>query len=519
MRALTYVLALLATPLLYGLSFPPWSLWGLAWIALVPWFAALRLASTTTRALLVTCPTTLAGSYVVASWLPRFLADDWGQPPHVGAALFVGMWLATVAPPVLLFTLCYRAAAWRHGASMPVVAGAAWAATEFARVELRVADPVGLLGYSQVSFSSLVQIADATGVYGVSFAVAAVNAALAELWLAAGGHTRRLAAGGALATALAVVGLCLGYEQLRGEPDSDRPPQRLALVQVNLDLGTSLTEHLRLTHDALGPPRPALVVWPETETTVFVADEPLPRQSIAQVLGPADVELLAGGVRSEDHAGTPRSYDSAFLLAPTGEVVAHYDRQEPLFPLVEHLPLDSLGLPNRESGRARGSASGALLRPLPTRVGAAGIVLGDEAMFPRIVARRVRAGAELLVSLSSDAGRGDRQLSLQALDMARLRAIEQRRDVIRASASGPSAIIDASGDLLGATEPFTSTTLAGTVHARVQRSFYAQVGDAFAIACAVVVVLELGAASLRRRRPRVPPALAREIPPRKKIGA
>jgi apolipoprotein N-acyltransferase len=91
MRALTYLLALFVTPVLHGLSFPPWSLWWLAWIAFVPWFAAIRMVSTTTRAVLITCFTTLAGSYVVAGWLPRAVANYWGQPPHIGAALFVGV--------------------------------------------------------------------------------------------------------------------------------------------------------------------------------------------------------------------------------------------------------------------------------------------------------------------------------------------------------------------------------------------------------------------------------------------
>src|SRR5580765_4823046 len=144
MRALTYGLALLATPILHGLSFPPWGLWGLAWIAFVPWFAALRLASTTTRALLVACATSLAGTLLVAGWLPRALAAYSGQPPHVVAALAAGAWLLTVAPAAVLFTLCYRAAARRHGASMAFVAAAAWAGTELARVELGIGNPFGL---------------------------------------------------------------------------------------------------------------------------------------------------------------------------------------------------------------------------------------------------------------------------------------------------------------------------------------------------------------------------------------
>lgn len=529
MRALTYLLALFVTPVLHGLSFPPWSLWWLAWIAFVPWFAAVRMVSTTTRAVLITCFTTLAGSYVVAGWLPRAVANYWGQPPHIGAALFVGVWLVTVAPAVVVFTLCYRAAARRHGASMAFVAGAAWAGTELARVELGIGDPFGLLGYSQVPFSSLVQVVDVTGVYGVSFAVAAVNAALAEAWLAARGHPRWGAAAGALVTAFAAVGLCLGYDALRGETEAEGPPHRIAVAQANLDLGAqwrqelygkNLTEHLELTHATLKPNRPALVVWPESSMTFFVEDEPLYRQSIASVLKPADVELLAGGVRVEDREGTPRYYNSAFLLSPTGDVEARYDKEHPL-PFAEYFPFGSIAVLKREFGRVREFTPGKPTPPLPARVGAVGVVVCNEAMFPRIVARRVHAGAELLVNLSNDSWLGDRQFSLQALDMARMRAIEQRRDLIRASTSGPSAIIDADGNIAAITEPFSRTTLMGEVHPRVARSFYATVGDGFGFACVAAVVLELlwSFGRWRRRPPKVKEPDPMELPPKKRIGA
>jgi apolipoprotein N-acyltransferase len=530
MSAPVYSLALFITPVLHALSFPPWSFWWVAWIAFVPWFVAIRLASTTTRAVLITCFTTLAGSYLVAGWLPRAVANYWGQPAHIGAALFAGVWLVTVAPSVVVFTLCYRAAAWRHGASMAFVAGAAWAGTEYARVELGIGDPFGLLGYSQVPFSSLVQVADVTGVYGLSFAVAAVNAALAEAWLAALGSARLGGAAGSLVTALAAVGLCLGYDALREEPEAEGPPQVVAVAQANLDLGTqwrqelygkNLTEHLQLTQGALTPVRPALVVWPESAMTFFVEDEPLFRQSIGSVLRPADVELLAGGVRVEDREGTPRYYNAAFLLAPSGEIEGHYDKQL-LLPFAEYFPFGSIGILRREFGRVREFTPGAPTPPLKTRIGAAGVAICNEAMFPRVVAQRVHGGAEILVNLSNDSWLGDRQYALQALDMARMRAIEQRRDVIRASTSGPSAIIDATGEVVASTEPFTRGAMSGEVHRRVAKSFYASIGDGFAIACAVATVLEL-LAGVRRwwRRPRPKKDAPTEVllPERKQIGA
>jgi apolipoprotein N-acyltransferase len=511
MRALTYVLALVATPLLYGLAFPPWRLAALAWIALAPWLVALRLASTTTRAVLIAGVTTLAASAVVAGWLPATPPDT--VPP------FALVWLVTVAPAVVLFTLCYRAAAARRDASIGFVAAAAWTGAEFARVELGVGVPFALLGYSQVPFPALVQIADVTGVYGISFAIVAANAALAELWLAAIGASRPWAAAGALATALGAVGLCLGYDALRAEPEADGPPQRVAVVQANVDLDEqTLADYLQLTREVLTPKRPALVVWPESGPTFLVEDEPRYREAIAGVLGPADVDLVTGGIRV-DRGGRPRAHDAAFLLGPAGDVTAHYDKER-LLPFVEFRPFDAPRFLERALGPARALAPGAPTPPLPTRIATVGVVVGNEVMLPRLVARRVAAGAQLLVHLSNDAWLGNSPLSLQLLDMARLRAIEQRRDLVHASASGRSAIIDASGDVVAATEARTRATLAGAIHPRAQRSFYGTVGDGFAISCAAVVVLELmSAVRRRRRRPPKPTAPATsDLPPRKKIG-
>ena len=181
-RAGVYVLAVLTTPVLHGLGFPPASLHALAWVAMVPWFVAIRLASTA-MALVLSAVITLAGGYAVASWLPDAVENYYRQPLAVGMGLFVGVWAVTVAPSVLAFTACYRALARRTVVTLPLLAGGAWAASELGRVRLFIGDPFGLFGYSQVGVGPVVQIGDVTGVYGVSFVLAAVNVALAELCL------------------------------------------------------------------------------------------------------------------------------------------------------------------------------------------------------------------------------------------------------------------------------------------------------------------------------------------------
>lgn len=232
--------------------------------------------------------------------------------------------------------------------------------------------------------------------------------------------------------------------------------------------------------------------------TFFLEREPLYRAAIARVLVPHGAELLAGGPRVEDE-GAPRYYNSAFVLAPTGALVARYDKER-LLPFAEYFPFGS-GLLRREFARVREFTPGADGgTPLPTAAGPAGVVICNEAMFPRLVARRVRDGAALLVNLTNDSWLGDTQYSLQALDMARVRAVEQRRWVIRASTSGPSALIDPFGRVVEATVPDVRATLAGTVRPEHGSSSYGAWGDAFGLGCVLVTAVAV-AAGLRRAVP------------------
>ncbi len=514
LRALTYALALLATPVLHGLSFPLAGRHLLAWVTFVPWFAAVRLARAHT-ALLLTAVTTLAGTYLVASWLPRAVAGYYAQPLALGVALFVGAWCVTLAPWVLAFTLCYRAMARRAAPTLPLLVGAAWVGIELCRVRLLAGDPFGLLGYTQVDVAPLVQIADVTGVYGVSFMVAAANAALAELWVALASRRGSGPALAGMALVSGVVAAAAGYgvARLAAATPSAPPATPVVVAQPNLDLGTqwreelygrNLDDYMRLTGDALAGNRAALVVWPESAMTFFVEREPMYRSAIGDLLSRFGAQLLAGGPRT-DGAPEPRYYNAAFLFSPEGRILARYEKER-LLPFAEYFPLSSVGLLRRRFAHVREFTPGSAGDPLPTAAGPAGVVICNEAMFPEIVGRRVRAGAGFLVNLSNDSWLGDAQFSAQALDMARLRAVEQRRWLVRASTSGPSAIIDPTGAVVVRTDPFTRATMGGGVRASTEITVYGRWGDTFAVACAVVALLAAlaGIDAIPRRRGRGP---------------
>lgn len=494
---------------LYGLCFPPAAAKPLAWVALVPLLVAVRRAGRW-EACGLGIVFAAAGTYATVDWLPRTVATYYAQPVSVGAGLFLAVLFATVVPWVAGWVVWYRLMSERPTPALPILAGAAWVGAELARSTALSGNPWVLFGYSQVGLDSVVQVADLTGVYGISFALVIVNAALAEAWLAwrRDGRLQRAARGG-LAVAFGVVALMVLYGRFRLATDTwsaAAAPMAVAAVQGNVDLGAQWTSELygrtldlyqRLTADVLRSRRSGLVVWPENAMTFFLDREPAYQEAVASVLRPWSAELIAGGVHT-DGSDAPRYYNSAFAVAPDGRILGRYDKLR-LLPFAEYFPLPQLDFLRRDFGRVRELMPGDSVALLPTAIGPAGVLICNESLFSTDARRRVLAGATLLVNLSNDTWMNDRKFSGIAFDMSVLRAVEQRRFVVRASTSGPSAIIDPLGRVTARSDMFTRDAVTGTVAPVSTLTPYARVGDLFAYGCAATAMIAPLAGWYRRR--------------------
>ncbi|NNL65605.1 MAG: hypothetical protein HKP30_05135 [Myxococcales bacterium] len=184
-----------------------------------------------------------------------------------------------------------------------------------------------------------------------------------------------------------------------------------------------------------------------------------------------------------------RFFNTTYVFDPQGEVRGRYDKQY-LVPFTEYFPFQ-IDFLRRQFGRAREFAHGEPGPPLETRAGPAGIAVCNEAMLPEVVSDRVSAGAAYLVNPSNDSWLADEQYSEMQFDVVTVRAIEQRRYLIRASTSGPSAVVDPWGRVRVRSEPLTRSVIVGGVRPRSDRTLYNRVGDAFAFACAAAVALAL----------------------------
>jgi apolipoprotein N-acyltransferase len=340
-------------------------------------------------------------------------------------------------------------------------------------------------GAGLVSVPLLVQAADLGGPLLLTALLAAPSLAVLATWQWWRGMRPRpaptwLATGG---VALAVV--AYGWWRL-AQVDAavrDAPTLGVGIVQANLGVMEKETQavvthrrHLEQTRELLADGPLDLVVWPET-AYVRGLRRPLPisGQLVREDLR---VPLLFGGSSVYEEGGRRRSANAAFLVGADGMIRDAYDKNL-LIPLAEYVPLAGL-LPGLERwfphvGEFQASAEVPTLALGPWRIA---VPICYEVIRPEFVRRMMRASSpHLLVTLANDAWFGDSEEPWLHLGLARLRAVEQRRYLVRATNSGLSAVVDPAGRLVARSGLFTRESLRATVRPLEGRTPYARLGD------------------------------------------
>jgi len=184
-----------------------------------------------------------------------------------------------------------------------------------------------------------------------------------------------------------------------------------------------------------------IVIWPETILNSHGAFSAASLGLISSSI-PDNSNLLSGGVRKDTYS---RVYNSVVLIKG-GKIAGWYDKHI-LLPFAEYTPLGAAFLGKFHDAPdifTRGSG--------PRLLGVAGIPLGVsicfESAYPSHIAKSVQSGARILVNVSNDSWFGRTSQPFQHHRIARVRAIESRRYMARASNSGISSVIAPSGEVL-----------------------------------------------------------------------
>jgi apolipoprotein N-acyltransferase len=230
-----------------------------------------------------------------------------------------------------------------------------------------------------------------------------------------------------------------------------------------------------------------LVVWPETVYTRGLRG-PLP---ISGELIRADIRvpLLFGGAFIDGESGQRRIYNSALLAGADGVIRDVYEKNL-LIPFTEYVPFADL-VPALGARFADASHFAAATAVPPLSLGTWRIVtpICYEAVRPAFVRRMMReARPHLIVTLANDAWFGDSQEPALHLAMAKFRAIEHRRYLVRATNSGISAVIDANGREIARAGLLTRENLVASVALLDQSTLYTRWGDWLGWLCVAILI-------------------------------
>jgi len=487
-----------------GLSF-------VAWFAFIPVFFVVRRSS-------------LGASFfwgALYGYAAYGVFNYWLSVFHPLAGLIVGLiylvYFTVLFPLLKLAQLLFP----RRGY---LVQWALWLAYEYLRTTGFLAYAYGISGYTQWQVLPVIQLAAVFGVWGVSalvvFPSAYLSAAFADGIAAAGGFFKREKVPGLLWVAALLATLVFGFTAQKDYTAA--PVKRIALIQHNTDpwqggIATyrenfETLKRLSLQAVAQQPP-PDLVVWSETafvpriywhvtyrddeESYLLVKDllDFLAGQQIPYVLGNDDGrrEVAADG------SWQRVDYNAVMLFEPGKESRVY--RKLHLVPFTEHFPYEKQ-MPFVYKALKEADTHFWEKGTEATVFEAAGVRFSTpicfEDTFGYLSRDFTRRGAQLIVNLTNDAWAASLPAQMQHAGMAVFRAVENRRSLVRSTASGQTCAIDPYGRVLAMAEPFTQTALTVTVPIVEETTLYTRYGDFLGLFFVLLAAVSLVIGTIRR---------------------
>ncbi|MBI4309454.1 MAG: apolipoprotein N-acyltransferase, partial [Candidatus Omnitrophica bacterium] len=294
-----------------------------------------------------------------AAFVPLFLAIDgkcyksaFGWAYLCGFIFFAGTlgWFVYVTYPGAFLLIAYLSlyfalfgAAFKWARPLPLlsrlfIVPSVWVVLEFCRAHLFTGFGWVLLGHSQYKNLFLIQIADLTGVYGVSFVVMLVNVLIFESFKICSLPCTVSGAGrageGGIIKAQILVGLILclvlGYGAWRVVTFSHGPTVNVGVVQPNIPQALKWDERLQpwvaqktlILTRGFNNIRPDLIVWPETSLPGVTSEVP---ELVGQIKAAARnmrAPILMGAITDEHN----KYYNSAYLISIDGKFAGRYDK-------------------------------------------------------------------------------------------------------------------------------------------------------------------------------------------------
>jgi apolipoprotein N-acyltransferase len=446
-------------------------------------------------------------------WIYQTMLYYGGLPPLISAGILIayslvlGLYFAALG---LLVTATARA--FRNPSYALLATPFFWVALEVLSARLTKV-PWDLLGYSQVDNFLLSSLAPWTGVYGVTFVLVAGNALIVWGILASTGKRRLI---------LLTIGFLAVLVLQNGDhfaPPSAPSPATAVLLQQNLNVNQDnrwpgadyehhVSEFAKLSTRTCGPflagmpdlnaypvtpdcpekpVTPDVIIWPESPAPFLDKDPRLltPLRDLAVYM---HAPVIAGTTSLDAHGDRFDMYNSALFVRPDGTVAGRYDKIH-LVPWGEYIPFKNFFSFAKNLTQQAGDMTHGWRRVVFSSGGHRfGVFICYEEIFGDEIRLFAKQGAQVLVNISNDGWYGDTCAPWQTLNMSRMRAIENRRWLLRDTNTGITTVIDPYGRLTASVQRHALTSLAARYGYRSDQTFYTIHGDLFAYLCGIITL-------------------------------
>ncbi len=375
-----------------------------------------------------------------------------------------------------------------------------WVVLEYTRANFLTGFGWVCLGHSQYKNLAMIQIADITGVYGVSFLIVLVNffikKAVEIFWLKREQISREFMF--ASLWVFKITALCFLYGLICLFFTKTEPGLTVAVIQANIAQSDKwepsqwpaiMEKYMRLTREAARQ-KPDVIIWPETAFPGFEWQAPELFSNLKDMVRDIKIPLIFGLVTT----GEGQYYNSALLMSKEGEKVQQYDKLH-LVPFGEYVPLrkvfpflsDIVPIGDFNEGKEH-----TIFNVTPaneTQAYRLALLICFEDTLPYIARDFVRLGTNILVNITNDAWFLDTAAPFMHLQAAVFRTIENRRSLVRAANTGVSAFIDPLGKIrqtfhnTAGKMTFIEGSAIGRLQISQQNTVYTKLGDIFTYLC------------------------------------
>jgi apolipoprotein N-acyltransferase len=546
-------LAAIATGLLSTACFPPFNQAWLCWFALTPLLAAIWFSGENSRRrwlrdLLLGYVAGLIFFWTIFSWLTTVTIPGWFLLQFYMAIYFAlwGWFCGVLRPHVRDEAIPRRKHEWprprpndspavripwlssMHNLLLACGVAAGWTALEWLRGWVFSGWGWNGLGVALYQNRPLIQIAEYTGVPGISFLVAFANViAISSVhrFILESKHRQMRPHYDLTLTMAIVVGLSFyGFRTMQIRQPSTA--FRVALVQANVPREEKFSEMFalktfdqfsRLSTTALkANPNLDLLVWPESAMPGPVLEDRESHQYVMDFAAYAKVDLLLGSIdQDETHA-----YNAALLVADGGKRMQLY-RKRHLVPFGEYIPgrnwvpLLARIIGDQVPADFDAGTDYTVFRLTNKDVQVAPLICFEDSIG-ELTRQFVIKGATLLVNVTNDGWFLRSAGSRQHLANAIFRCVETRRPLVRAANTGVTCIVNEFGRVTDVLEKdgdqFVDGQLSGDVAVPTARTltFYARHGELFSKYCTGLALLALAIGIVRKNRRQIEPVAIAE---------